>query len=159
MHCLKVRKFSLKNFDWVEMILKICLALTAATCSACVSSYKPEEPRAGYIFLTSVPFKSANLSPDGSFRYFIAPASKSKITLESRSPVSNEIQKIEVSTISYAKSWPHGGVQYFVQGYACEMDAGTYVPKKSNSNDWDTRFQTEPFGSATWQIWKYVCGK
>ena len=142
----------------INLIILIYIAFLVASCA---SAYKSDIPTAGYEYITSTPYEPKNKATitHGSFKYYVAPKSKAKIKLDTRNDLTGNIEQINLTTISVAKAWPHGGVRYYVQGFACDLEAGTYVPKKGNSNDWDNRFQTEPYESVTWNIWKYVCAK
>ncbi len=136
---------------WKSSVSVVGATLVLSSCAYVDSS---DHPIDGYVLVATKPYRGAS-----SFKYYVAPESKAKIKLQSRSPVTNQVETIDLTTISIGKAYPQGGVKYFVEGYACDLDAGTFVPKKSNSSDWDSRYQTEAYGTVTWKIWKYVCNK
>ncbi|TDR32982.1 hypothetical protein DFR44_10131 [Hydromonas duriensis] len=99
-----------------------------------------------------------NGSGGGAFKYYIAPESKYEHRIDSVNPVNRGVDTVKVMVVSIAKSFPHGGVEYFTKAYACSQQPGTTFTKINKaSNDWDPRFQISPYGTVDWRIWNNVC--
>lgn len=130
------------------MFMGACLLTSCAYVDA------SDSPMDGYVFVVSRAYKGTS-----SYKYYVAPESKSKVKLISRAPVTDALETIDLTTVSIAKAWPQGGVKYYTSGFACDLDPGTVVPKKSDSDDWDVRYEMAPYGTVDWRIWKFVCGK
>lgn len=133
----------------------LVVAVLLVGCSAISENILQDKAGAGYELLVEIPYKG---SGGGSFKYYIAPESKYEQNIDSVSPVHKTVQTTKVMVVSVAKAYPHGGVKYTTNGYACDQPPGTTFTKRTQtSKDWDPRFEIAPFGTANWHIWKAVC--
>lgn len=130
----------------------LTLGFSALLLSGCAYMDSSDDPIDGYVLVAQEAHKGAS-----SFKYYVAPESKAVFFLDMTNAVRKAIDTQEVISISIARSWPQGGVQYYVRGYACNHQAGSVVQKRKDSQDWDPRFYVAPFGSVDWKIWQFVC--
>lgn len=137
-----------------KQIKIFCLLIGMSLLTSCAYVDSSDNPMEGYVFVVERAYKGAS-----SYKYYVAPESKSKIKLITKAPVTNTLETIDLTTVSIGKAWPQGGVKYYTEGFACNLEPGTVVPKKSDSDDWDIRYEIAPYGTVDWKIWKFVCEK
>ncbi|GHA71942.1 hypothetical protein GCM10009007_11090 [Formosimonas limnophila] len=139
----------------MRIVFYIILVLSLTGCAAISENILQDKPSAGYEPVVEIAYKG---SGGGMFKYYIAPESKYEHKIDSINSVHKNIETTTVMVVSVAKSFPHGGVQYYTKGYACMQQPGTTFTKRTQSSkDWDPRFQIAPFGTADWHIWKTIC--